>query len=709
MSFYRLILFFIIGLLYPIFLTADGNISGTVTVVQTGDPISGATIRVIKGNNQIVATTMTAPDGTYSIIGIKNGNYTVQASSSGLQTGSIGAKVQNNQTTIVNLALIQNPGSISGTVTDTSMPAMPISGALVEVFQNQIEIGSALTDIGGNYTVSGLPPGYSVVTASSTGFQTASMGATVVSEEIVTVNFALVVNSGTVLGTVKDGSMTGIGGALVELIISNQVIYSTTTDNAGNYLIAGVAPGSYVIEAQAESFQTEMRGITVNAGMATTADFVLGTSFGTLEGAVVSASSGQPIAGALVEVIANGTVINFELTDAAGNYSFDGVPPGSYLVEAQAANFQTAMTGAIIQPGMTTTVDFALQSSFGIISGHVVSDDTGQPIAGAFIEVEFDDQVVFSAITDASGNYTISGVPPGSYEINAYATNFQTETQAAFVQSGQTTVVNFSLLSNPAIMQGQVTDSNTHLPISGALVQLKLNNIPINHALTDSNGNYRITGLAAGSYVAECHAAQYEIAVQNVQFAAGEAKTVDFALISGGGDVSGIITNKLTGLPISDAKVEVILNNIAIESTVTDPSGNYDLPDLPPGSYVIQASKTGFYTANQSFSLSASEVKTINLSLIPDSPPKNLTGRVINNRFLLQADRIHHIQWEASQDTTVTEYQVFRNGMLLAVISSTSPLMYDDHNRSQSVTDVYTVNDQNSNGDMSSFATITLR
>lgn len=709
MSCYRLILFFIIGLLYPIFLTADGNISGIVTVAQTSDPISGATIRVIKGSDSVVATTVTAPDGTYSILGIKNGNYTVEASFPDLQTESIGARVKNNQTTIVNLALLQNPGMISGTVTDTSMPAVPISGALVQVFQNEIEIASTLTDLGGNYTVSDLPPGYSVVTASAASFQTASMVTTVVSGEPSTVDFALEANPGTVSGTVKDGSMTGISDALVELIINNQVIYSTTTDNAGNYSIAGVAPGTYVIEAQAAGFQTEVMGVSVFTGMTTTADFVLNTSFGTLEGTVISASSGQPIAGALVEVILDGTLIFFELTDAAGNYSFDGVPPGSYLVEAQASNFQTAMAGAIVHAGMITTVDFALQSSFGTISGHVVSADTGMPIEGAFIEVEFDDRVVFSALTNASGNYTITGVPSGSYEVNAHATNFQTGTLAAFVQSGQTTTVDFSLSSNPAIMQGQVIDANTLMPIPGALVQLKMNNIPINQALTDANGNYTIVGVAVGSYVVECHAAQYEIAIQDVQFAAGETKTINFSLISGGGDISGTMINQQTGLPISDAKVQVILNNVVIESTVTDPSGNYDLPDLPPGSYVIQGSAAGFYTSSQSFSLGASEMKTINLSLIPDSPPRNLTGQVINNRFLLQADRIHHIQWEASQDSTVIQYQVFRNGMLLAIISSNSPLMYDDHNRSKSKTDVYMVNDQNSNGDESSFVTISLR
>ncbi len=710
MHFFRLILFFIIGLLCPIFIHADGNIAGVVTDALTGAPLSGVTIRVIKGSDDIRATAMTNPDGSYSTIDINNGYYTVEASLSGFQTSTVGARVKNNQTTTANFALLPEPGILFGVVTDTSMPPMPISNASVEVFQNDVAIGFATTDSGGNYTISGLPPGSSTVKADALNFQFAEQQVTVAGGETVEVPpFALLPDPGKVTGTVKDNSMTPIAGATVELILNNLPLYTTTTDMAGNYAFSGLAPGDYIVEAEAENFALKTKEAQVIAGMETIVDFVLDTAFGFLGGTVTAASSGAPIAGATVEVIFEGTVIQFEETDASGNYFFEGLPPGSYFVKAQKTNFQTATSGAIVKIGMTTTVNFALQSSFGTLSGHVASASTGMPLAGAFIEVEFEDQVEFSTLTDALGNYKILGIAPGLYVINAHATNFQTGTQPASIEVDKTTIVDFSLQPNPATLHGQVTDANTHLPISEAFIQLKLNNIVTNHTLSDSNGNYTIRGIAEGSYSAICHAAQYEIAFQSVSFAAGQIQTLDFALISGSGDVSGTILNAQTGLPISDALVEVILNNVVIESTVTDPSGNYDLPDLPPGSYIIQVSATGFYGASQSFVLNTSEVRTINLSLIPDSPPRNLTGQVINNRFLLQTDRIHHIQWEASLDSTVIEYRVYRNGMLLAIIPSSAPLLYDDHNRSRSITDVYRVDDRNAVGDVSSFVTISLR
>jgi hypothetical protein len=44
----------------------------------------------------------------------------------------------------------------------------------------------------------------------------------------------------------------------------------------------------------------------------------------------------------------------------------------------------------------------------------VTSAATGSPISGALVEVNLANIVVGSAVTDSSGNYSISGVAPGS-------------------------------------------------------------------------------------------------------------------------------------------------------------------------------------------------------------------------------------------------------------------------------------------------------
>ncbi len=304
---FRILFFLLAGLFCTSSLAADGTISGTVTSQTTGNPISGATIQVIRGNHSIVGTTMTASDGSYSIAGINPGQYTVNVSASGFQTGSIGAKVSNGQVTIVNLALLPNPGTVSGQVTD-SLTALPISGATVQVFQNNVLVGSTSTNGSGNYTIPDLALGSSIVIASAATYQTASQGAIIQSGETSTANFSLQSNPGTVSGIVTSlSSGSAIPNAIVELNVNNEVSYSTTTDGSGNYSITGVSPGSYVMHAHATNYQTGITGVTVLAGQTSIVNFALDSSLGTLSGTVRSASTGLPIASALVEVNYNNT------------------------------------------------------------------------------------------------------------------------------------------------------------------------------------------------------------------------------------------------------------------------------------------------------------------------------------------------------------------------------------------------------------------
>lgn len=82
---------------------------------------------------------------------------------------------------------------------------------------------------------------------------------------------------------------------------------------------------------------------------------------------------------------------------------------------------------------------------------------------------------------------------------------------------------------------------------------------------------------------------------------------------------------------------------------------------------------------------------------VPDNaplPPKKIKGWVIENKFLLQTDHIHHLLWQANNDLVVVKnYNIYRNGDLIArvVADDTVFLHYDDHNRRKNERDVYEV------------------
>lgn len=478
---------------------ADGTIVGTITAASTGNPISGATITLIKGNNNVIGTTTTAINGTYTFTAINPGNYTVSVNAAGFQGAQVGASVKNNQTTTVDLALQSNPGTISGTITDAAT-TLPITGAIVNILQGSVLVATTTTNGSGVYTVATLAPGSYTVTANATGYQTNSVGAQVTSGQTTTVNLTLQSNPGTITGTVTDSS-TGLPiiNALIQVSLQGTTLYSAQTDNAGSYTITGVAAGTYVVQASATNYQTSIQGATVTAGGTTNVNFTLQANPGTITGIVTDATTGLPIAGTTVEVNLNDVPIYSALTDTNGNYTINGVTPGSYVMHAHATNYQIGITGVIVQANQTSTVNFSLQLNPGTISGTITDSTTTNPIASASVSVLQGNVLITTVLTDDAGFYTVPSLAPGSYTLTATATNYQSSTSGAIVQASQTTTLNFALTANPGTITGTVTDAITTDPIVGARMQVIANDVVLFTAYTDSSGNYIITGIAPGS------------------------------------------------------------------------------------------------------------------------------------------------------------------------------------------------------------------
>jgi protocatechuate 3,4-dioxygenase beta subunit len=384
--------------------------------------------------------------------------------------------------------------------------------------------------------------------------------------------------------------------------------------------------------------------------------------------------------------------------------------PGSYIVDVYAADYQTGTAGAIVLPNETTTVDVSLQPNPGTIVGTVTSAQSGLPISGALVEVSLNNAVIFSILTDSSGNYSISGISPDSYIVDAYAASYQARTSSATVSSNQTTQVNFSLQSSPGIISGTVISTMSTSPIPGALVEVNLNNTLIFSTLTDGSGNYSISGLAPNTYAVHAHAITYQTAVNSsVTVVSNITTTANFSLQSNPGAVKGTITDSVTGLPLSGVFIDLFEDGIFVDVAVTDSVGNYSVTGLAADSYTLIASKVNYDSKDSSFTVTAGETTTANLTLIPNFPPRNLTGAVIVNAFLLQADRIHHLQWVAALGGNVANYRIYRNGALVAIVSPNDSLQYDDHNRSSKIQDNYAVTAVNTSGNESASVSIVMQ
>ncbi len=77
--------------------------------------------------------------------------------------------------------------------------------------------------------------------------------------------------------------------------------------------------------------------------------------------------------------------------------------------------------------------------------------------------------------------------------------------------------------------------------------------------------------------------------------------------------------------------------------------------------------------------------------LFPPEPGSNFKGKIIKNRFLTQTDIVHRLTWTPSPSLTVTSYNIYRNGVLIAKIPAKGPFVYDDHGRHKNKVDTYTL------------------
>jgi protocatechuate 3,4-dioxygenase beta subunit len=155
---------------------------------------------------------------------------------------------------------------------------------------------------------------------------------------------------------------------------------------------------------------------------------------GAISGAVVDASSGDPVRKAVVTLTWHGTPRAWATarTDGSGKFAFEGLPAGKYDLRATKQGLGSAVYGANSARELGDVIslgdgeargDIKLRFlRLGLISGRVVDPD-GDPVAGVNVTLmraarNLDGQVLQNAQganTNDRGEYQITGVNPGEY------------------------------------------------------------------------------------------------------------------------------------------------------------------------------------------------------------------------------------------------------------------------------------------------------
>ena len=110
------------------------------------------------------------------------------------------------------------------------------------------------------------------------------------------------------------------------------------------------------------------------------------------------------------------------------------VPPGQYIITAngQQILYDTKDTPATINPGDTTTVDFALDAANGTLVAHVTDIDTPTTnIRNAAVAITATGGTRTASYTDDTGTVSVP-LAPGNYTVIVSASGYQSSAQQSF-------------------------------------------------------------------------------------------------------------------------------------------------------------------------------------------------------------------------------------------------------------------------------------
>lgn len=311
---------------------------------------------------------------------------------------------------------------------------------------------------------------------------------------------------------------------------------------------------------------------------------------GSIEGQV--SIEGQGVAGVTVS-LSNGTS---QTTGTDGRFAFAGIDGGTYTVSisgfaADATFSSTSQPATISTQGQTVTVNFAgTYVRTASILGSVTVEGDGQ----GGLAVRLSGLSDASTTTDASGQYTFTGLRAGAYEVvisgfDADAVGFSSTSKRTTVGVGETEVVSFdgTYLRTAGIV-GRVSVEGDGL----AGVTVSLSGSESRTATTDQAGQYAFNDLRAGTYqvgISGFDADDYEFATtsQSVTVALGRTENVPFdgTLLRTAG-ISGRVS--VEGMALAD--VTVMLSGASSDSTMTNSDGQYSFTGLSAGDYMVAIS-----------------------------------------------------------------------------------------------------------------------
>lgn len=370
--------------------------------------------------------------------------------------------------------------------------------------------------------------------------------------------------------------------------------------------------------------------LTPGAGVLPTAvQWRLTYPLASIASVTVTAGSAATAAGKTLACVNNAGWIDCTVYGMNGNAMAAGVIADVAVTVLQGIASTTAQVG-VVNPASTNNAGSVLVTATMTGTVSIVAPPpppstwniSGTITSGSGATVALSGAMAKSAIADAAGNYTFTGLTNGSYTVTASKPGFTMTpaSRAVTVNGASVTAVNFSaaaVVSTWSIF-GTVT--------SGAGATVTLGGTASRSTTADAVGAYSFTGLVNGSYTVSAAKAGYTIS------------PVSQAVTINGANVSGVLfsatavpsTWTISGTITSGAGATVSLGGAATQTATADANGKYAFTGLAAGSYTVAPWKSSvtFTPAGRTVALNGADQTTVDFAgaqLSSSGPVRDVT------------------------------------------------------------------------------------
>lgn len=248
-----------------------------------------------------------------------------------------------------------------------------------------------------------------------------------------------------------------------------------------------------------------------------------------------------------------------------------------------------------------------------LVSG-LVLDDQGRALAGYRVGVVALNR---SVRTDARGHYAMR-LPQGPHELVVWdAASVRRLARPIRVAGPQGLNVPLVLSLPAGSLKGAVLDAKTRQPVAGATVALKGPEGTAATLTAGLDGTFARAELPLGAYALRVSAPGFEVSELRAEIKGGGDRPLLVALTP----LPGVLSGRVTGPGASSGQPVVVRLQGTGLATAADAQGRYRLPEVPPGTHVVQAMRAGALLSQRVVTLGAGQALSVDLT-VPTPTPK---------------------------------------------------------------------------------------